>query len=136
MSESDLERRSRELYQESVEHLDMRTRSRLTQARHAALAAAGGATRPRWVSWAPLYGISAALVLGIALWLGSANSDRLTVMTDGRNGIEDLELVASNDQLEFLQEDPEFYEWAENSDAIGFGAGDAGSAVPTPGASS
>jgi len=32
-----LEERSRALFQDSVERIDMRTRSRLTQARHAAL---------------------------------------------------------------------------------------------------
>ena len=35
---SALENRSRELFEDSVAGLDMRTRSRLTQARHAALA--------------------------------------------------------------------------------------------------
>jgi hypothetical protein len=120
MSGQDIERRSRELYDESVDGVDMRIRSRLTQARHAAVAAAdGAAARPRWLSLAPAYGAAAALVLGVALWVNHANSDKLTAMTDGRNGIEDLELVASNDQLEFLQDDPEFYEWAEKSDAAG-----------------
>jgi hypothetical protein len=120
MSGHDVERRSRELYDESVDGVDMRTRSRLTQARHAALAAADGvAARPRWMSLAPAYGAAAALVLGVALWVNHANSDKFTAMADGRNGIEDLELVVSNDQLEFLQDDPEFYEWADKSDAAG-----------------
>jgi hypothetical protein len=120
MSAEDLERRSRELYEESIDAIDMRTRSRLTQARHAALAAAdGAASRPRWLSLAPVYGAAAALVLGVAIWMHHSPSDKLNAMADGRSSIEDLEMVASNDQLEFLQDDPEFYEWADKSDAAG-----------------
>lgn len=131
MSGQDFERRSRELYDDSVDAVDMRIRSRLTQARHAALAAAdGAAARPRWLNLAPAYGAAAALVLGVALWVNHAQSDKFTAMTDGRNGIEDLELVASNDQLEFLQDEPEFYDWAKDSNAA-----DAGSTGPASGSS-
>lgn len=108
----DFERRCRELYAGSVDSLDMRIRSRLTQARHAALAQAqDGGARSTWMKWTPVYGAAAALVLGVALWQGHAPSDRFAAMADSRNGIEDLELVASNEQIEFLQDDPEFYDW-------------------------
>ena len=47
--QSPFEVRSRELFQESVDAVDMRMRSRLTQARHAALDAAAGAKRRPWL---------------------------------------------------------------------------------------
>ena len=112
----DIEGRSRELFQESVEGLDMRLRSRLTQARHAALAAAGAGSRPRWMSFTPAFGAAAALVMAVGLWVGHGAQERGS-LPDARNGLEDLELVASNDPLEFLQDDPEFYDWVQKSDA-------------------
>jgi hypothetical protein len=46
----DLEERARELFEESVERLDARTRSKLTQARNRALdEAKKGAARRRWI---------------------------------------------------------------------------------------
>lgn len=116
-SEQDIERRSRALYDKSVDNLDMRTRSRLTQARHAALAAAEKRSPLRWLTWTPVYGAVAAVVLGVALWIGHAGTDRMLATTDSRSGLEDLELVASNDQLELLQDDIEFYDWIDKSAA-------------------
>jgi len=43
------EEHSRKLFQESVDAIDMRLRSRLTQARHAALDAAAAAKRRPWL---------------------------------------------------------------------------------------
>jgi len=103
------ERRSRAAFDASVEDVDMRIRSRLTQARHAALDVASRTRGPRWVFWAPAFGAAAALALGVALWVGHASSDV--------SGLEDLELVASNDQMDLLQEDPEFYDWVDKAPA-------------------
>jgi hypothetical protein len=116
-SEQDIERRSRALYDESVDNLDMRTRSRLTQARHTALAAAEKPSPLRWLAWTPVYGAVAAVVLGVALWIGHSGTDRMLASADSRSGLEDLELVASNDQLELLQDDIEFYDWIDKSAA-------------------
>ncbi len=76
MSEQDneaFETRSRALFQDSVEGLDMRIRSRLTQARSAALEAAQ--QRRSWWSgwkvWTPAAGVTAAAILGVVLWIGS-----------------------------------------------------------------
>jgi hypothetical protein len=124
LSEQELERRSRALYDESVDNLDMGTRSRLTQARHAALAVAEKPGPARWLTWVPVYGAVAAVVLGVALWIGHSGTDRVLATTDSRSGLEDLELVASNDQLELLQDDIEFYDWIDKSagnDAAGAG---------------
>ncbi len=116
------EQRSRELFADSVQTLDLRIRSRLTQARHAALAQArSSGARPGWLRWAPAYGAAAALAVVVVLWQGHVPADRFAAMADSHNGIEDLELVSSTDQLEFLQDDPEFYEWIASA-----GSGSAG----------
>ena len=49
-----LEERSRALFQDSVERIDMRTRSRLTRARHAALEAAERARPRAWFMRMPV----------------------------------------------------------------------------------
>jgi hypothetical protein len=35
-------------------------------------------------------------------------------VSDTHSGYEDLDVVASNDQLELLQDDIEFYDWADS----------------------
>lgn len=107
----EFERRSRAVFDASVDSVDMRTRSRLTQARHAALAAATGGrhpfTRARLFFWAPAFGAAAALIVGVALWMGHPAAEV--------SGFEDLELVASNEPMDLLQDDPEFYDWVDKA---------------------
>lgn len=118
-----LEERSRALFQDSVENLDMRIRSRLTQARSAAIAAAAG-RRPWFLSlttWAPA-GVTAAAVLGVALWLGSPLGHQIGHQTGtlAQSNLEDLDLVASSDEgagdaMEMMQDDLDFYEFAAST---------------------
>jgi hypothetical protein len=113
------EERSRALFLESVDGLDFALRSRLTQARSAALEAA--ARRPSWFSRIGLLapaGVTAAAVLGAFLWLGSPLSQHAVTVANDQSNLEDLELVASTDEgsgdaLDMLQDDIEFYDWAE-----------------------
>jgi len=118
------EARSRALFHESVDGLDYALRSRLTQARNAALEAAA-ARRPSWFSrtgvLAPA-GVTAAAVLGAFLWLGSPLTQHAVRVSDGN--LEDLELVASADEgsgdaLDMLQDDIEFYDWADKAAITG-----------------
>jgi len=127
---SALEQRSRELFNDSVAGLDMHTRSRLTRARHAALEQARSNrgrlffALPRWM---PAVGVSAAALLGLAVWFGAPMSGRLTdsVVASETSGFEDLEIVASDmgasnesgasDPMEMLQDESEFYDWAANA---------------------
>ena len=119
-SPTSLEERSRALFDDSVGRVDMRVRSRLTRARHAALeAAAAKRSSPRLFGlpvWTPAAGVTAAALLGAALWL--APQMRGTIANHGVPAVdgqayEDLDIVASTDELELLQDDPEFYDWAE-----------------------
>ena len=95
---SALELRSRELFEGSVEGLDMRVRSRLTQARHAA---------------------TAAVLLGTALWFGSPAGNHAMTAAD-QSSLEDLDMVASTDEgsgdaMEMLQNDLDFYDFADKA---------------------
>jgi hypothetical protein len=116
-----LEERSRALFDDSVESLDFAVRSRLTQARHAAIEAA--AARPSWFSRinvvAPA-GVTAAAVLGAFLWLGSPLGQHAVTVVDGQPNLEDLEIVASADEasgesIDMLQDDIDFYDWADKA---------------------
>jgi hypothetical protein len=120
-----LEERSRALFQESVDGLDMATRSRLTQARHAALAAGAARGRRAWVLRMPFLtpaaGVTVAAALAFALWFATPlGSHHGGMSADAQSNFEDLDLVASSeegsgDAMEMLQDDIEFYDWAEKA---------------------
>ncbi len=120
-----LEQRARMLFQDSVENLDMRMRSRLTQARHAALDAAGrdrvGFMRKKW--WMPAAGVTAAAVLGAALWIGMPwGAHHALSLADAQSNLEDLDIVAASDDsgvpLEMLQDDLDFYDFADKAATV------------------
>ncbi|MDP9084981.1 MAG: hypothetical protein M3N50_14645 [Pseudomonadota bacterium] len=115
--------RSRKLFHDSVEGLDMRIRSRLTQARHAAIDAAATGAR-HWLFrhdiWQSTAGITAAAVLGAALWFGSPLGHHGMTVADTQSNLEDLEIVAASDEgsgdaLEMLQDDIDFYDFADKA---------------------
>ena len=121
LSES-FEDRTRALFHGSVEGVDFATRSRLTQARHAAIEAAS--RRRPWFSrlgfLTPAAGVTAAAVLGVFLWVGSPSGQHAVTVADGQPNLEDLEIVASSDEgsgdaMDMLQDDIEFYDWAEKA---------------------
>jgi hypothetical protein len=120
-SHQTFETRSRALFQESVEGLDMRIRSRLTQARSAALEASN--RRPAlfgWKVWTPAAGVTAAAILGVALWLGSPLRHQSPTFADAQSSFEDLDLLASSDEgsadaMEMLQDDIDFYDYADKA---------------------
>ncbi|HEX4152892.1 MAG TPA: hypothetical protein VHY75_11865 [Steroidobacteraceae bacterium] len=123
---SALEERSRALFQDSVAGLDMRTRSRLTQARHAALEAADRGSRRSWLMrlpvWTSAVGVTAAAVLGVALWFGGPQSHHHGPMptADNQMKFEDLDIIAASDEssgdaMDMLQDDIDFYAWADKT---------------------
>jgi hypothetical protein len=115
------ETRSRALFQDSVDGLDMRMRSRLTQARNAALEAASARRRPwlfGWKMWAPAAGVTAAAILGVGLWIGSPIGHQAATVAE--SNLEDLDLVAATDEgsadaMEMLQDDIDFYDFADKA---------------------
>ncbi len=118
------EDRSRRLFDASVEGLDLRLRSRLTQARHAALDAAAAANRGPWLfrlrGWTPAAGVTAAALLGGALWFSLPGANHSGTGADVQPGLEDLDLVATSDEsagdpMEMLQNDLDFYDFADKA---------------------
>jgi negative regulator of sigma E activity len=106
-----LEKRSREILEESTARLDGRTLSRLTRARHAALEARAKPVRPPWMSFAPA-GAAAVAVLAVVMWSGNGATDP-TLLAQGAQA-DDIELLADGEAPDFtvVAEDLEFYEWA------------------------
>ena len=100
------------------------TRSRLNQARQAALEAAA---RPRarflGLPLAPsAAGLCAAALLGVAVWIGVPSAFRPIAAGDAAASFEDLDIIASTeessgDTLEMLQDDADFYDWAAEKSA-------------------
>jgi hypothetical protein len=113
--DSQFEARSRELFAESVAHLDAATLSRLTRARHAALSAAATPRNQRVRFWAPAAGVAAALLVSVALWTNLPRHTTVPESADNQSALEDIDIVASNEELDLLDEDIEFYSWAEQS---------------------
>ena len=105
---------ARALLQDSVANLDGATRSRLTQARHAALDQVRVAQPlQRWRRWLPA-GAVAGAALAVLIVVGQqARGPQLQASARGAG--DDMELLADTDGLALAQEselDYDFYEWA------------------------
>ena len=109
----DFEKRSQEVLEESVARLDGRTRSRLTQARHAALAQLEKPARQWWRSYVPAGAAAAAAVLAVMLYVqpGKVVDPR---GVQNASAVEDMDILADAEAPDFTEDtdDVEFYEWA------------------------
>ena len=111
---TEFERNARVLLEESLSRIDSRTRSRLNQARHAALEAAG-ARRPAWwrsLTLMPTAGAAAAaLLVAVVLWHRQPSGE--PPVLEAPHAAEDMDLLADSEALELLDGwDGPFYEWA------------------------
>jgi len=117
--------KARGLLLDSVDSIDGHTRSRLTQARHAAI---NELARPRQSPFLPMRwlapaGSFAAIALVAFIWLGVGTPG----MPDAGTGsgvsfvanspIDDIEILATAENLELFEE-MEFYEWLEAEAAL------------------
>jgi len=119
---TEFERNARAVLERSISRIDGRTRSRLNQARQAALAAVAKPQRPLWLRGAtlmPATGAAAlALLLGVALWHGEpahrpGAATEMPVLEGQGTSMEDMDLLADSDALDLLEGwDGPFYEWA------------------------
>lgn len=119
MSErSDLEHRTRELLDESAEALDGRIRSRLTQAREAAIAnvprrddaPATGARSAVWRLWVAAGGLVAAAVLAMMFWPRTVVMEPLPAAPAPQVApqvAEDLDLILGADPFDFTADEDE-----------------------------
>lgn len=121
---SALEQRTRELLLESTEALSGAVRSRLTQARHAALNARVHGSRHRLQRWLPAGALAAAALALLVVYLPPhAHHARHAPATVAITGsIDDIDLLTSDVPLSADPDvDYSFYEWA--ADAAGGKAG-------------
>ena len=113
---TEFERNARLVLEESVLRIEGRTRSRLNQARHAALEALSVPRRSRWRSsytLMPTAGAAAALLLALVLWHREPSVE--SPVLEGPHAGEDMDLLADSEALELLDGwDGPFYEWATN----------------------
>jgi hypothetical protein len=128
---TEFERNVRAVLERSISRVDGRTRSRLNQARQAALAAAAKRQRrPLWLRGAtlmPATGAAAlALLLAVALWPGGQGhrapaTIEMPVPDSQGASVEDMDLLADSEALDLLDGwDGPFYEWAASeTDASG-----------------
>src|SRR3954468_21241090 len=111
--DSDFEKRTREVLEESSARLDGRALSRLTRARTAALDSRQ-APRQGWRMRVPA-GAAAAAVLTVVMWTGRPAGEITPIKLVASTGsADDMELLADTDAPDFVDdgEDLEFYEWA------------------------
>jgi hypothetical protein len=114
----EFEKRTRELLEESVQRVDGRIRSRLNQARHAAIEEAARRRPSPWrrFTLTPAAGaVAAALLVAFVFWPHSHIGETLTAESSGRTGVEDLDLIADSDALDLVSDETDtgqFYEWA------------------------
>jgi hypothetical protein len=108
------EERSRQVFEESVERLDARTRSRLNQARQRALEEIKKNSARRYWIGVPLGGLAAAALVAMVLIRGGGE-----VGAPPENGslmLDDFDIVADTDSFEMIQ-DVEFYTWLADQSA-------------------
>ena len=124
-----LEVRSRLILEESLSRIDAHTRSRLNQARQAAVAAA---SQPRRLGWLigpqalmPATGAAAVAVLVAAFMLTGAPRLKTPVVDNPATSFDVLDLVTDDDAMNLMEDnDNSFYEWAAaQSDGAAPGAG-------------
>jgi hypothetical protein len=114
---SAVEERAKALFDESVGNLDGKTRSALTQARHAALAELEGRKRQAsWRIWGPLSGAAAAALV-VAAMFGPIWTTTQQSKDGGAMPFEDFDIVADAENLELL-ENLDFYAWLDSADAL------------------
>ena len=118
---TEFERNARVVLEQSLARVDARTRSRLNQARHAALEAAGARRRAWWRSLTlmPTAGAAAAALLVAVLLLWHRQPGGEPAVPEAQH-VEDMELLADGEALELLDGwDGPFYEWAaEQTDNV------------------
>ena len=126
----EFERHARGVLAESVTRVNGHVRSRLNQARHAALAEiAARPQRPFWQApafMAPLGGVAAAAVVAVLLF-HQGTEHGLAGSVGGQAGFEDIELLSDKDGLDLLENwDGSFYEWAATQGDEGSDGGASG----------
>jgi len=113
---TEFERNARVVLDRGISRIDARTRSRLNQARQAAVAAATSRRRPLWLRGPvlmPASGLAMALLLALVLWHREPSRIEIPIAEAQSSSVEDLDLLADSEALDMLEGwDGPFYEWA------------------------
>ena len=110
----EFEQRASEVLGESVTRVDARVRSRLNQARHAALEEIAQGRQSFWrrPMLMPATGAVAAAVVALVLTT-HFRGDHVSQLAEGGQAFDDIEMLADRDGLELVENyDGGFYEWA------------------------
>jgi hypothetical protein len=129
--QSGLEVRSRLVLEEGLSRIDARTRSRLNQARQAAVAAARPSGLARFFgpltrqALMPATGAAAVAALVVAFMLSGGHSLTTSVADNPASAFDVLDLVTDDDAMNLMEDnDSSFYEWAATqSDGPGQSSG-------------
>ena len=113
----EFEARTKQVFDESVGRIDARTRSRLTQARHAAVAqleAHTGAQARYWTRryWMPAAGLATAALLAVVVMMPRTMTREPAVVATLAD--DDMPLLLESDNVAML-EDMEFYAWLDDA---------------------
>jgi hypothetical protein len=112
----DFERNARTVLEASVSRIDARTRSRLNQARQAAVEMAGARHRPKWRSYTlmPAAGVAAAALVALMIWHREPAMHEPPILEGRTPAVEDIDLLADTEGLDLVEgwDSPGFYEWA------------------------
>jgi hypothetical protein len=122
-SATEFERNARRVLEESVRRIDAPARSRLNQARHAALEAAA-ARRSGWFdrfTLMPAAGaVAAAVLVAVVLWQREPVGTPPVGPEAQRAAVEDMDLLTDNDSIDLMDGwDGSFYEWAASQSDAG-----------------
>jgi negative regulator of sigma E activity len=127
---TDFERRARVALEESVLRIDGRVRSRLNQARQAAVEATVSRRRPlfsRFFTLVPTASAAAAALL-VAVFLVHRGPQTELPQVSDPSGVTDLDLLADSDGLDLVEEGGDgsgsFYEWAAEQTQTEAGGGE------------
>jgi len=139
--QSGLEVRSRQVLEEGVSRIDAHTRSRLNQARQAAVAAAAS---PGFLAWfhgaltrqvlMPATGAAAVAALVAVLMMSNGGHQLTAAVTDNpASALDVLDLVTDDDAMNLMEDnDGSFYEWAAaQGDSAGQGIGQSAGGTST-----
>ncbi|MBV8803392.1 MAG: hypothetical protein JO042_00065 [Sinobacteraceae bacterium] len=123
-NEEMFERQTRKLLEDSVLRIDGRIRSRLNQARHAAIEEA--TRRPSWLRrfflmmpaarMMPASAVAAAVLVAFVMWPHPHQVQQAVSIADwGARPGEDLEMLADSEAFDMVSDETDggaFYEWA------------------------
>ena len=107
-----IEQRSKAMFDDSVDNLSAPIRSRLNQARQAALAELNDTEGVRWDQWMPAGAAALAVVLAVMVWVSQPMEQSVPVETPVA-AMDDLDILLEGDDLEMLAE-LDFYLWLED----------------------